>query len=67
MIRFEYDVPTSGVRVSFVLRGEALIDPSVGGFEGLADAGDTKAAPETIYNLKRVRKLLNAVIKRRGA
>jgi hypothetical protein len=65
MIRLEYDVPTNGVRVSFVVRDDVLTEArmdGVGGFEHLLSVKDTKKAPETIHNLTYVRELLDAAI-----
>lgn len=64
MIQFEYDIQTSGVRVSFVFREEIQVGPGMGRFEGLTPTGDGgHEAPGTIHNLTCVRKLLDAVIK----
>ena len=63
MIQLEYDVQTSGVRVtaSFVCHEEEACVPT-GSFEKL-DA--SHKAPATLNNLKCVREMLDATIKQR--
>lgn len=64
MIRLEYDVPTNGVRVSFVIRDDALTVVNTDGLMGLNFGKDSiKEAPETIHNLTRVRAFIDATIK----
>jgi hypothetical protein len=60
MIHLEYDVPTAGVRVSFVVYDEAFACPAP--FVGVSNVGDQKHIPQTRKNLTVVSALLEAAI-----
>jgi hypothetical protein len=59
MIRLEYDVPTAGVRVSFVLKdGESSKPITCAPPSGGRNVGDAKQYPQTLENLEWVAALL---------
>jgi hypothetical protein len=62
MIHLEYDVPTAGVRVSFVVRDETLPCAYPGEFEGVRNVGGTKHLPQNQHNLAIVSVLLEAAV-----
>ena len=67
MIILEYDVPTAGTRVSFVLKDAAMSCTPTKQPHGMFDIGDKRGLPDTLTNLLWCRELLNAAIKQAHA
>jgi hypothetical protein len=62
MIHLEYDVPTAGVRVSFVVCDGAMSCDAPGEFEGSQNVEGTKHIPQNRNNLAVVSSLLEAAV-----
>jgi hypothetical protein len=61
MIRFEYDVPTSGVRVSFVIRDSGHFPDLTTLFTDLkhGNKNSTTTCPDTPDNLEAIKQLVD--------
>jgi hypothetical protein len=61
MIRLEYDQPSAGVKVSFILRDSQLGGCWRGNFQALVAAtsndGDTRVCPQTSHNMTILKRL----------
>jgi hypothetical protein len=62
MIALEYDVPTSGVRVSFVLQDKDMAKMEGWKFEDLMFLTVGQWCPQTKHNLRTLRAMLDAIL-----
>jgi hypothetical protein len=65
MIRFEYDQPTAGMRVSFVIKDGEMSMPLSGTIPGKSTPSGVRVAEQSKENLLLIREMLDYVIESR--